>query len=283
MPPPVAIVFAADNYYVPYMAATMQSIMENAGQNRLYIFYILYQKISYDNIELLKKQITPFPQFSIEFINVVQHISKYNFYVSRHITVESYFRLLIPELLGEYRKVIYLDGDMICCTDIATLFDIDLEDHLLAAAWAAGVAWYYSPNHSEHTTYLHSSLIASKNPNEYFCAGTCVFNIELFRKTISTGKLLELAVSREWQYHDQDILNYLSEGKRFFCPIIGILWPQLMRNTCLNICKMNIMTRKKTPGLFIISLGIMIFMSYTLSFSGNTLVVRHLLVKSLNA
>jgi lipopolysaccharide biosynthesis glycosyltransferase len=215
---PVVAVFAANNYYVPYMAATMQSIMENAGQNRLYIFYILHQEISYDNIELLKKQTAPFPQFSVEFINVTQYISKYNFFTSRHITVETYFRLLIPELLGECRKVIYLDCDMICCTDIASLLDIDLENYLLAAVRDSSVALYYK----NHTDGMKSSsreiLLNLKNPSEYFCAGMCVINIELFRKTIPTDKLLELAASRKWPFHDQDILNYLCEGKTLLLP-----------------------------------------------------------------
>jgi len=210
----IPIVFAANNYYVPYMAAAIQSVMENAAHNRQYIIYILYQDITDDNISLLKNQITHFLQFSIEFINVNKYISKYNLFVSRHVTVETYFRLLIPELLCEYQKAIYLDGDMICCTDIASLFDIDLGDHLFAAVRDLGVAWYYSPNHSEGMKTIYSSvLLQLKKPDEYFCGGMCVFNIQLIRKTISTDKLFELAVSREWQVHDQDILNYLGEGK----------------------------------------------------------------------
>jgi lipopolysaccharide biosynthesis glycosyltransferase len=210
----IPIVFAANNYYVPYMAAMIQSVMENADPNRRYYLFILHREINNDNVYLLKKQVSLFLNFSIEFINVNQYISKYNLFISRHITVEAYFRLLIPDIFSNYQKVIYLDCDMICCTDIASLFDINLENNLIAAVWDTGVAWYYSQNHSEDIKTMYSSvLLHLKKPYEYFCSGMCIFNIELFRKTISINKLLELAASREWQLHDQDVLNFLAEGK----------------------------------------------------------------------
>jgi lipopolysaccharide biosynthesis glycosyltransferase len=200
------------------MATMIQSIMENADQNRQYVFYILHQEINDDNMELLKKQISLFPHFSIKFINVTQFISRYNLFTSRQITVEAYFRLLIPELLSEYQKAIYLDGDMICCTDIASLFDINLDNYLLAAVRDIGVAWYYSKKSKERTYLYASVMLRLKNHDDYFCSAMTVFNIELFRKTITTEKLFELAMSREWQIHDQDILNFLAEGKTLLLP-----------------------------------------------------------------
>jgi lipopolysaccharide biosynthesis glycosyltransferase len=214
----IPIVFSSNNHYVPYMATMIQSIMENADPNRLYYLFILHREITNENLFLLKKQVSLFPQFSIEFINVNQYINKYNLFISRHITIETYFRLLIPELLSEYSKAIYLDSDMICCTDIGYLFDINLENNLLAAVRDVGVAWYYSPNHSEEMKTLYSVLFHQNNPDEYFCAAATVFNLELFRITISTDKLFKLASSREWQIHDQDILNYLAEGKSLLLP-----------------------------------------------------------------
>ena len=217
-PDTVPIIFASDNNYLPYMSATIQSVMENSSQNRKYIFYVLHKEIRAETMDLLKKQVSLFPQFSIEFINVSHYMSKYNLFISRHITVETYFRFLIPELFAEYKKVIYLDCDMILCADIAELFDINLENHLLAAMRDIDVAnGCYSPEYSEDKKkFSHRQLLSElKNPGEYFCAGMCVFNIELFRKTISVDELFEIAVSRKWDYHDQDILNYVAEGKIF--------------------------------------------------------------------
>lgn len=214
----IPIVFSTNDYFVPYMSTAMQSIMENADQNRQYVFYIFYQKIADENIRLLTEQTSFFRQFSIEFINVALYISKYNLFTSRHITVESYFRLLIPGLLSQYQKAIYLDGDIICNTDIASLFDIDMENNLIAAVRDTGVSWYYSPKHSKKMKNMHTVLLNLKKPDKYFCAAMTIINIELFHKTITTEKLLEFAASREWQIHDQDVMNVLSEGKTLLLP-----------------------------------------------------------------
>jgi lipopolysaccharide biosynthesis glycosyltransferase len=213
----VPIVFSADIYYIPYMSAAMQSIMENSSPNSRYCFFVLHKDIDANHINIIEKQISAFPQFSIEFIDVTSFINGRTFFISRHIAVESYFRLLIPELLPEYKKIIYVDGDMICTTDIAPLLDINMENYLIAAVRdVPGVSWYHGPRHSKNRKKRFSVLLQLKNPDEYFNAGLLVINIELFNKTITIDKLLELAASREWQNYDQDVLNVVAEKKTFF-------------------------------------------------------------------
>ena len=217
-PDTIPVVFSANNYFVPYMSTTIQSIMENASQDRQYIFHVLHKEITDENIKLLTEQISNFSQFSIEFIDVKQYISQYNLFISRHITVEAYFRLLIPGLLPQYPKIIYLDGDMVCNTDISLLFEINIENYLIAAVRDTGVSWYYSPNHSDIMKNMYSVLLSLKKPDEYFCDAMMILNTELFRKIATTDRLFELAASREWQVHDQDVLNVFSEGKTLLLP-----------------------------------------------------------------
>ena len=211
------IVFSSNNNYVPYMSTAIQSIMENSNSNREYIFFVLHKEIVSESMDLLKSQVSLFHNFSIEFINVSDLITKYTLFVSRHITVEAYFRFFIPEMLNEYQKAIYIDCDMVVCTDIAELFDIDLNNHLIAAMRDIDVInWYYGSKHSNKVKGFRNSLPLLKNPENYFCDGLCVFNTDIFSKTITTDSLFELAVSRDWDYHDQDVLNILLEGKVYF-------------------------------------------------------------------
>ena len=41
-------------------------------------------------------------------------------------------------------------------------------------------------------------------------------NLEKFRSECNTEKLLNVALSRQWKFHDQDTLNYLCQGKVLF-------------------------------------------------------------------
>ena len=206
--------FASDNNYFPYMSVTIQSIMENASPCRKYAFFILYKEISCESMEMLIKQIAEYKQFTISFIDVADYIDWQTLFISRHITIETWFRLLIPDLLHEYEKAIYIDCDMVVCTDIAELFDINLQDNLIAAMKDIHTTnWVYGLKPLNRTLGYRNSFPVLKNPKNYFCAGLCLFNIALFRKTMPQEKLLKIAMLNNWDFHDQDVLNIASEGK----------------------------------------------------------------------
>lgn len=214
----IPIVFSSNDYFVPYMSTMIQSIMATAKKEMRYCFYILYRDISDKNKELLKCQTELNENFSVVFVNVAEYFNNNQLYVSNHITIESYFRLLIPYLFSEYQKVIYLDGDMICRTDISELYDVNLDNFLLAAVWDTDVSRYYYPKDKKYMKSHNNVMINLKNPNEYFNGGLIIFNIPLFRDFISLDDLLTLAASRKWQVHDQDVLNFLCHGKTLLLP-----------------------------------------------------------------
>jgi len=212
-PDTIPIVFSSNDYYIPYMSTMMQSIMENSNPNKHYCFFILYREIESNNIDLIKKHLSGFPKFSVEFIDVTQYFKGYNFFISGNYTAEVYFRLLIPYTFSEYKKVIYLDGDMLCCTDISFLFDIDIKDFILAGVIDLYIIsfFYYQNFTDDDEKHKFDILLNLKKPYNYINSGLLIFNIELFNKTISMEKLFDLAQSHEWQFHDQDILNFLFE------------------------------------------------------------------------
>ena len=100
----IPIVFSANEYYIPYTAVAIQSIMEHANKENDYHFYILHKDISDEFARPLREQVSRFPNCLIDFIDVSDYISNYAFFVSRHISVETYFRLLIPYILTDYDK-----------------------------------------------------------------------------------------------------------------------------------------------------------------------------------
>jgi lipopolysaccharide biosynthesis glycosyltransferase len=214
----IPIVFSANNYYIPYASVAMRSIMEHSSKDNDYRFYILHKDISDEFAQLVREQVSWFSNCSVDFINVSNYISDYTFFISRHISVETYFRLLIPYIFTDYNKVIYLDGDTFCFVDISELYKIELNDNLSSAVRDVGVSWYYSQNHSEYNQKIYQVLLHQKKPEDYFNAGMTVLNTDLFRKTFTQKYLFEFAASHEFQIHDQDVLNVLCEGKVHLLP-----------------------------------------------------------------
>jgi lipopolysaccharide biosynthesis glycosyltransferase len=219
LPNLIPVVTTSTDFFVPYMSVMFQSVMENASVEKRYKFFVLHRGLQYENMELLTEQINKFSQFSIEFIDVSKSINEYSFHlnnpdVGEGIPAETYFRLLIPELFADYKKVIYLDGDMVCLTDISELHEIDIGNNILASSRNIPliVSRYKLPE---------SKRKKMKCIDDYFIAGMLVLNIERFSETISTQKLLDLAASRRWEYQDQDVLNAISEGKLF---MLSMAW-----------------------------------------------------------
>ena len=210
----VVVVFSANDKYSPYLATVMQSVIAHTDKNREYELIALHTSISAKNRALIGSLSAELPHVDIRFIDLSEEMNNKSFFVGgkKDLTVETYFRLFIPKILGEeYKKVVYLDCDMIVLADIAELFDTDIHDKLFAsAADYCAIGKYYMQDR-EQVDYWHNKL-RLKNIEEYFCAGMLVMNLEKLRD-IGTGKIVALAAGYEWKKHDQDVLNYLGNGK----------------------------------------------------------------------
>ena len=113
------------------------------------------------------------------------------------------FRLMIPEVMPELSKVIYLDADLLFCRDIAELWATDISDYALAAVhdvgFERGIMW--------------PSIVKQGHMKvqDYFNSGVLYMNLDRIR---SMGCLRDMAVQflldhPESFLPDQDALNYI--------------------------------------------------------------------------
>lgn len=209
----VQIVAASDDSYVPYLSVMLQSVMDFSSEKRNYFVTIMHTDITEQNQEILDGMIKD--NFRIRFINVSERIADYTqLFVSNHIKIETYFRLLLPDLMPETVKVLYIDCDVIANSDVAQLFDTDIRQYYLAGARDADSAANYN-NHSEDKEYIDNVLRLTR-PYDYVQAGVILMNLQKFRDECNENKLLDVALSKKWRFHDQDTLNYLCKGKILF-------------------------------------------------------------------
>lgn len=210
----IAVAFSANDAFVPYMATMIYSVVVNGSRDNNYDFVVLESDISVQNQKTLLRMVEPFKNVSLRCVDVTEYIEGYTFFVGNkeNFTKESYYRLLLPELMENYQKVLYLDGDMVALTNVAELYLTDLEDELLASSRdLCGMIAYYNPL-TDLKKYRDKEL-GLKKPDDYFIAGMLLFNIPAFREAYSTEYLLNFATSRDWRQHDQDVLNMLCQGR----------------------------------------------------------------------
>ncbi len=213
----VAICFSANDKYAPLLATTIASIVENSSPENNYDIVVLYGGMSEENKQKLESVVMGRKNFSVRFADALPYVYGYNFYTESELsntkyTHEIYFKLLVPAILNGYEKAVFLDADVVVRTDIAKLYETDISNCLVAAVRDyEGIANCYNNNY-ERTKYRINE-IGIKNFQDYFISGVLVMNLEEFSKTFALKTLLDIAVSKNWKQYDQDLLNYLCQGK----------------------------------------------------------------------
>jgi lipopolysaccharide biosynthesis glycosyltransferase len=212
----VPIILASDENYAPYMATAMQSAMENANAEFEYVFIILHKSLTEEILEKLKKQVAAYSCFSIKFINIYKEFEKFSLNMGKagEWTIETYFRLIAPWLLSEFDKIIYMDCDVVCNSDISHVYNIDIGDNLIAGA--PDVPQISIFNNRNYKGDFKSSIIGElDNPENYVNAGFIVMNLKEFRNRFTLDYLLNLAQNAKYKFHDQDLLNFVAKNSIF--------------------------------------------------------------------
>ncbi len=199
----IPIAFAFDNSLVMPACVCISSLLTNANADTFYDIFILHsEKKSIDKTELDK-----IPQYynncKIQYRTVGDEFD--DAFEIRGITTPAYYRLLIPELIPEYDKVIYSDVDVIFREDLNLFYQTDLGNNYLGAV-DVGVAF-----RPKIRSYVQDEL--KLNPsNGYFYSGNLILNGCLIRKEGVVQRFKELAKSA-YTYQDMDVLNIACNGR----------------------------------------------------------------------
>lgn len=209
----VPVVFAADNNYVAQLTTTIYSAMKNASADRYYDVTVLQKDIAWENQETMRKFFAQFRNMNLRFVNVNREIAGYSLDTNNeHISIETYYRFLIQQVLPFYGKVLYLDADLVVNGDIAKLYDTELGDNLLAACHDVDYLGNLNINDGIRMRYTRE-VLGMKDPYSYFQAGVLVLNTKAMREHYTIQQWLEYASNPEFIYNDQDVLNAHCEGK----------------------------------------------------------------------
>lgn len=217
----VAVVLAANNFYVPYISTLIHSIAENSSEKYTYDINIFHQDITSDSMRLLVGDFSDNKNINIRFCDMSSRASEYSsLFTKWHFTVETYFRLFIQDVMTGYDKVLYLDGDMIVNDDIANLYEENIDGYLLAACRDVDMIGVYNSNllkgdntiDPKRKNYI-DNVLKLKKPFDYFQAGVILFNLVEMRKDFNPKAALKFAASHRWEYLDQDVLNYFTQGR----------------------------------------------------------------------
>lgn len=210
----VPVVFAADDGYVPMVTTTIRSMLDNADPTRFYDVVVLTSNITGEHQELMRDcLIGESDNVMLRFHDVSSVMNEFDLATNNaHIGIETYYRFIIQHVMPEYKKVLYLDSDLVIEGDVAKLYDIELGDNLLAATRDVDYLGNLNMNDGWRLEYTKTKL-GMKDPYAYFQAGVLLLNIAEMRKAYSTRQWLEFASVRDFIFDDQDVLNAHCQGR----------------------------------------------------------------------
>lgn len=205
----INIALAINEAYAMQAAVCITSIVENLTASIHIYMYILHigdnSKIKRKLDYLLKK----YKNISINYIDV-DHIlaDRISFLKLSHerFSIETYFRFLLPELLPDVDKILYMDADTICLNDISILYDINIDNYYLGAVKDIYmIVWRRLDINIDK--YI-SEVLNINDGYTYFQAGIILLNLRLMRQCdISNKCFSKLKEIGKPIVVDQDILN----------------------------------------------------------------------------
>ena len=123
-------------------------------------------------------------------------------YTNPRYTEAASFRLLLPELLPEYDRIVYIDCDVIVRQDVGKLYaETDLCQNWLGAVFEAPI---------EQQAERFRAL--GCDPNRYFNSGFLLMNLKQMRADKVSEKLLAACRVPYLEFPDQDALNQVYQG-----------------------------------------------------------------------
>lgn len=218
----VPVVFAANDGYVSCLRTAIYSLCRSASAECDYRVYILYTSLSRDNrilLEELPRKLFPARRVTVNCLDVGDSIDALSGIIGEraediaHISEETYYRFLIPELFSCYERVIYLDCDLVLLDDIALLLD--------CAVPGAAICGAVNASSGPLCRYIEQKLCIPAE--KYINAGVLIWNTKLCRDAGIIGLCRGFA-GQKLRMLDQDLMNLALNCGEISRGIIDMRW-----------------------------------------------------------
>lgn len=198
---PLVLAFTP-NYFIP-ACTTIRSILQCSDRaDRFHIICLLSEPLPEsmkDKLQSLDRE-----RMTCSFINLEGRLQ--DIFVDSRYTVAASYRLLLPDLLPLYDRVIYVDCDIIVNNNLFELYQLDLKGNYLAGVFEVPLDF--------QVAYMEQ---LGCDPATYMNSGFLLMDLQLMREDNLVDRFMEASKVDYLQFPDQDVLNQVCKGR-----IIGL-------------------------------------------------------------
>ena len=193
----LAIAFTP-NYFVQ-AATTLRSVLDACPDAQFRVVCMLTEEIP----QRMKDELNRLGAGRLELEYILLKGRLKDVYIDPRYSEAASLRLLLPELLPELDRILYLDCDIVVRQDIARLWEeTRLGDNYLAAVYEAAIV-----GQAERFRALGC------DPARYFNSGFLMMNLAQMREEKVSERLLEACRVPYLEFPDQDALNQVCQGR----------------------------------------------------------------------
>lgn len=193
---------AADETYAPHCAAMISSVLEHDEPTQL-AFHFLHPPGFSGKVKTALAGMVADRGAAIAFCEILDSEVE-GLPVMDRIPRAMWYRILLPALLPELDRVLYLDADTLAVDTLAPLWDTDIDGRYVAA-----VTNVFEPGMVDHPRRL--GLAGGET---YFNSGVLLFNLDQMRSDGRTEAILACARTERLLWPDQDALNLVLGARR---------------------------------------------------------------------
>lgn len=201
----IAVAFAINDGYVDWLGVTIISILEGNRQST-FRFFVLSSDITEASKNKLLALGTIYKNFQITYIALDDTVFEDFPLRIKHISKEAYFRYVLPDVLPDYDKILYLDSDVLVLGTIEPLWNTSLENYLIAGSHKPYIAVQF-PGYRESLGLSRDDL--------YINSGVMLMNLAEIRKSHKVAELFENTIRLKGiiKIQDQDVINITFKKK----------------------------------------------------------------------
>ncbi len=192
----------SSDYDGQILIVAIKSILLHANNNKDMTFHILvsdgFDKKSQSEIQRLTDG------HDARFYYVERHFKEVKSHVS-WISPVTYYRLLIPDILQNEDKCLYLDTDIIVCEDLSELYNNNISEYCIAGVYSMGA-------HQKEHEEKYRGDFGFPSMKDYINAGVLLMNLRKMREENCSDRMMDL-IEKDYPCQDQDIINKVCYGK----------------------------------------------------------------------
>ncbi|HEM4052972.1 TPA: glycosyltransferase [Streptococcus suis] len=224
----INISFCINDNHCLYVFFTISMIKKYTNNLDIFVLHTDLSDKSKDRLKTLETE-----SVNIHFVTIDRDLFSNLPLTLDGITIETYYRYLLPEILVDCDKVIYLDSDLLIRCDVTELWDIDLSQHYLAGVNEIDIINRF-PDHKLKLGFDLDELFIN--------AGVLVCNLQKMRQDkithhlfTETERLKDIIL-----FQDQDVINVALKGKIADLPLAYNYTVEAMEKDLLSLDEIKV-------------------------------------------